>query len=84
MPKSLEVSPSRLNQKGRLPMPDVPLYAYSRSIEDERTARSDATLKDVLRHMLIVREFETMLGMLRAQGKYADTELPTAARRIYQ
>jgi 2-oxoisovalerate dehydrogenase E1 component len=74
MPKSLEVSPARLNRKGQLPMPEVPLYAYSRSIEDERTTRTDATLKDVLRHMLIVREFETMLGMLRAQGKYADTE----------
>jgi len=74
MPKSLEVNPSRLAERGRLPMPEVPLFAYSRSMQEERDNRGDETLKDVLRHMMIVREFETMLGDLRAQGKYADIE----------
>ncbi len=75
MPKSLDVSPTRLSKKGYLQMPEIPLYTYSRSLEEERKTRTDETLKNVLRHMLIVREFETMLGSLRAQGTYADIKV---------
>jgi len=77
MPKSLDVSPARLaGGEGVLPMPTVPVYAYRTPMSDERGRRSDATLMRVLRDMLIVREFESMLQALRGKGEYQGIALP--------
>src|SRR2546430_10787801 len=38
---------------------------------EERKLRGDRALVNVLRHMLIVREFETMLGEFKSRGAYA-------------
>ena len=74
MTKSLEIHPSRLAKAGKLGMPDIPLYSYQQPLHFERKQRGDAALKEVLRHMLIVREFELMLNEVRSTGKYADVE----------
>ena len=74
MPKSIDVTPARLGASDFLSMPQIPVFSYQRTIVDEQHSRSDDALRNVLRHMLIIREFETMLQALRSQGKYADTE----------
>jgi 2-oxoisovalerate dehydrogenase E1 component len=70
MPKILHVDPEHFRKPGRLSFPDVPIHAYDRPFADERKARSEAALIDVLRHMMLVREFETMLGSFKARGSY--------------
>ncbi|MBX2823539.1 MAG: dehydrogenase [Gammaproteobacteria bacterium] len=70
MPKSLNVSPARFSLRGRLDMPEIPLYLYQTPLDQERTQRGDDQLKTVLRHMLLIREFETMLHQLRSTGEY--------------
>ena len=70
MPKSLDVFPSRLEQSGQLEMPSVPVFAYDRTLAAERARYGDARLKQVLRHMLLVREFETMLNNIRSKGEH--------------
>jgi 2-oxoisovalerate dehydrogenase E1 component len=72
MPKSIPVKPEAFRAPGVLSFPDVPLHAYQRSLAEERQALGDAALKDVLRHMMILREFETMLGAIKARGSYQD------------
>ncbi len=72
MPKTLPVDPVALARSGRLTFPDIPLRAYATPFADERAARGDAALREVLRHMLIVREFETMLSAFKAKGAYGD------------
>lgn len=72
MPKSIPVNPEDFRQPGRLSFPEIPLHAYSRSIAEEREARGDRQLVEVLRHMMLVREFETMLGSFKAKGSYQD------------
>ena len=72
MPKSIPVLPDRLSQRCSLEHADVAVYQYQSSLLDEQHKRSADTLRNVLRHMLIVREFETMLGSLRSMGKYQD------------
>ena len=71
MPKSIDVNPERLQQPGKLEFPNIPLYQYRTDISTEQTTRGDAALINVLRHMLIVREFETMLNAVRSTGEYA-------------
>jgi len=70
MPKSIDVSPARFERGGHLAMPDIPVYRYQSSLSDERQQRGDDELKAVLRHMLIIREFETLLHALRSTGEY--------------
>lgn len=70
MPKQLLVDPAVVLQPGELKFAPVPLHAYSTPFADELAAHGPAVLKDVLRHMLVIREFESMLGSFKATGAY--------------
>ncbi|KQT61225.1 MULTISPECIES: thiamine pyrophosphate-dependent enzyme [unclassified Aureimonas] len=74
MPKEILVDPSLFRKAGSLAFPTIPVHAYAGDIASERAVRGDARLKDVLRHMMIVREFETMLGTFKATGAYSGIE----------
>ena len=70
MPKSIHVDPEIFKRPGTLKFPAIPLHAYNTQLSAERAARGDQVLIDVLRHMMIVREFESMLGSFKAKGNY--------------
>ncbi len=71
MPKSLHIDPALTRQPGQLVVPTIPVHAYARPLAEERARRGDAALREVLRHMLVIREFETMLATFKAKGAYA-------------
>jgi 2-oxoisovalerate dehydrogenase E1 component len=72
MPRTIAVDPEQLRRPGKLQFPEVPLYSYARSLLDEQALRGKATLVEILRHMMIIREFETMLGSFKSRGVYQD------------
>ena len=72
MPKSLNVLPTRLSERGELTFPAIPLYRYQNPLADELQQRGQQSLVSVLRHMLLIREFETLLNSLRSKGEYRD------------
>ncbi|HLJ71253.1 MAG TPA: thiamine pyrophosphate-dependent enzyme [Roseiarcus sp.] len=72
MPKTLHIDPTAYAKPGRLAFPEVPIRAYARSLREEQARRGDQVLRDVLRHMMVVREFESMLGAFKAKGAYQD------------
>eukprot|EP01037_Dinobryon_pediforme_P022765 gene22765-24017_t len=72
MPKAIPIDPDRFRRSGRLEFAEVPLHAYCRPLAEERALRGDTTLVEALRHMMLIREFETMLGSFKAKGSYAD------------
>ncbi len=74
MPKSIPVDPALSRRRAMLAFPDVPVHHYARSIAEEREHRGDRALIEVLRHMMLVREFEAMLTSFKAKGRYADVE----------
>ena len=74
MPKELLVDPVTLSASGTLEFPEVPLHAYARPFAEELGLHGAATLKTALRHMMIIREFETMLGQFKATGSYRDIQ----------
>ena len=71
MPKALLVDPDVLRASSKLTFPEIPVHAYHTPISQERAARGDAALQELLRHMMIIREFESMLASLKATGAYA-------------
>jgi 2-oxoisovalerate dehydrogenase E1 component len=76
MPKELVVDPEKMSVKGELKFASIKLHDYSKPFSAEREEYGDAVLREVLRHMIIVREFETMLGSFKATGAYR--EIPYA------
>ena len=71
MPKQIVVNPEMTRLPGQLSQPVIPVHAYARPFAAERAARGDAALREILRHMLVIREFEQMLAELKAKGQYA-------------
>lgn len=74
MPKELAVDPALTRLSTRLRFSNIPVHQYATPFAAERAKRGDAALKGIFRHMLIVREFETMLGAFKGQGQYAGIE----------
>ena len=72
MPKSIPVEPQTFQRAGELAFPRIPLHAYAQPFGAELAARGRTQMVDILRHMMLVREFETMLGSFKAKGAYAD------------
>ena len=70
MPKEIAVDPEVLFRSGHLSLRDIPIRSYAVSFEEERRRRGDAVLIAVLRDMMIVREFESMLASFKATGAY--------------
>jgi 2-oxoisovalerate dehydrogenase E1 component len=70
MPKELVIDPALLRRAGVLETAAIPLHSYSRPIGAELAARGAPALTGVLRHMILIREFEGMLAAFKAQGAY--------------
>ncbi|MGV3650433.1 MAG: thiamine pyrophosphate-dependent enzyme, partial [Devosia sp.] len=73
MPRQIVVDPELTRKAGQLSQPLIPVHAYARPFAEERAARGDAAMREILRHMLVIREFEQMLAELKAKGQYAGT-----------
>lgn len=70
MPKELIVDPAVSRIAGSLRAAEIMVHSYVRPIHDELATRSAPALVEVLRHMMIIREFEGMLASFKAQGAY--------------
>jgi 2-oxoisovalerate dehydrogenase E1 component len=71
MPKEITVDPSAVRQRSTISFAEIPVNAYTTPFAEERARRGDRALTEILRHMLIIREFESMLGSFKATGAYA-------------
>lgn len=74
MPKELFVDPLLMRKAARLQFPDIQIHAYATPLAEERQRYGEETLLRVLRDMMVVREFETMLGAFKGQGAYSGIE----------
>src|ERR1035437_4052360 len=70
MPKSQFLDPKKLREAGKLSFTDIPINAYKKSIEEEKANFLNEDFIRIYRDMAIIREFETMLYMVKTQGEY--------------
>jgi 2-oxoisovalerate dehydrogenase E1 component len=71
VPKQLLIDPALTRQRTTLAVRDIPVHAYDTPLKTERATLGDDRLLRMLRDMLMIREFETMLGAFKGQGVYA-------------
>ncbi len=70
MPKNLFIDPKEVRKAGKITFGDIPVNQYNKSVADERANFSDDDFLRILRDMQIIREFETMLNLIKTTGEY--------------
>jgi 2-oxoisovalerate dehydrogenase E1 component len=71
MPREILVDPNLSRRAGALSFAEIPVHRYATPLAEERARRGDDRLVAVLRAMLIIREFETMLAAFKSRGAHA-------------
>lgn len=81
MPKSLFVDPALTRAPGKITFDDIPVNVYNKTIAEERGHFADEDLVRIYRDITVLREFETMLNLIKTQGSYngIDTTYPGPA-----
>lgn len=74
MPKSIVVDPKEVRKPGEITFGKIPVNQYKSDYKKEVKKYGVDGLVRIYNHMLIVREFETMLNLIKTQGAYQGLE----------
>ena len=70
MPKTQFIDPKEVRKSGKITFSDIPVNQYNKSIADEKTNFTNEEFFNILSDMRIIREFETMLNLIKTTGEY--------------
>ncbi len=70
MPKSLYIDPEVVRQSGKITFEDIPVNVYQKTVKDEVGNFTKEQLINIYRDMLTLREFETMINLIKTTGEY--------------
>ncbi len=70
MPKSLYIDPAVVRQSGKITFEDIPVNVYQKTVKDELGNFTKEQLINIYRDMLTLREFETMINLIKTTGEY--------------
>ena len=72
MPKSLFVDPAVVRAPGKVTFNDIPVNQYNKTVKEELESGkfTKEDLIRIFRDMTVLREFETMLNLIKTQGSY--------------
>ncbi|TVR33669.1 MAG: dehydrogenase [Spirochaetaceae bacterium] len=74
MPQSLTIDPKEVRKPGAISIPDIPVNQYKSDAKAEVKKYGKQRLTRMLYHMMVIREFETMLNEIKTQGAYHGIE----------
>jgi 2-oxoisovalerate dehydrogenase E1 component len=70
MPKELFIDPSVVRKAGEITFKPIPVNTYNKTIRDEQKNFTNAELIRIYHDMVVIREFETMLNLIKTTGEY--------------
>ncbi len=70
MPKSQFIDPSEVRKAGEITFQPIPVNQYNKTVEEEKANFSNEDLLRIYRDMVVIREFETMLNLIKIRGDY--------------
>lgn len=70
MPKSQNINPKDLRKPQFIEFGRIPVNQYNKSIEEEKVSFSTDDFVRIYRDMVIIREFETMLNLIKTTNEY--------------
>ena len=74
MPKSMTVDPAAIRKEETLTLKSIPMNSYKPDADKELKLYGKSGLINMYRDMLLIREFETMLDLIKREGKYEGIE----------
>ena len=70
MPKNQIIDPFESRKTGEISLDSIPVNQYSSNIKAEVKQYGNERLIKMYKDMLLIREFETMLNLIKTQGEY--------------
>ena len=70
MPKIQFIDPSEVRKAGEVTFNPIPVNQYNKTVEEEKANFSNDDLLRIYRDMAVIREFETMLNLIKIRGDY--------------
>ncbi|MBN1131459.1 MAG: dehydrogenase [Bacteroidales bacterium] len=70
MPKNLFLDPAELRKPKMLELDSIPVNQYKKTVKEELSRYSREDFIRIYRDMYIIREFETMLNLIKTTGEY--------------
>jgi 2-oxoisovalerate dehydrogenase E1 component len=70
MTKALNIDPSEMRRSGWIDFERIPVNQYAKTVEQEKAAFSKEDFLRIYRDMRIIREFETMLYLIKTTNAY--------------
>ncbi len=74
MPKSVFVDPKEVRKPSTIKFKDIPVNQYKKTVADESKKFKKDELLGIFRDMVVIREFETMLNLIKTTGQYKGLE----------
>lgn len=74
MTKSLLIDPAVVRKPGTLEFPNIPVNAYQKTVKDELNTFTKDELINIYRDMCYLREFETMVNLIKTTNAYEGIE----------
>ena len=73
MPKVQFIDPSEVRKPGFVEFQPIAVNQYQKSVKDEKENFTDEEFKNIYHDMVLIREFETMLNLIKTKGEYNGT-----------
>jgi len=73
MPKSQFIDPKNARKAGFLKLKPIPVNQYQKTVKDEKGNFTNEEFKSIYHDMALIREFETMINLIKIKGEYNGT-----------
>lgn len=73
MPKIQLIDPAETRKPGFVEFQPIPVNQYRKTVQDEKENFTAEEFKAIYHDMVLIREFETMLNLVKVQGEYNGT-----------
>ena len=73
MPKIQVIDPNEVRKPGFVEFQPIPVNQYRKSVKDEKANFTNEEFKEIYHDMVLIREFETMLNLIKTKGEYNGT-----------
>lgn len=70
MPKSQNINPKTIRKPQFIEFNKIPVNQYNKTIQEERASFSDNDLIRIYHDMVVIREFESMLNLIKTTNEY--------------
>ena len=84
MSKQLTITPEKMRKPGNLSFRDIPVNSYQKSVKDELGSFTTEEFMNIYRDMLYIREFETMLNLIKTTNEYEGITYNHPARPTWE